>query len=54
MSNHILTPEQMHELVDEIEAASTDTQKIRLMVEWMHAITDDQYSIEQPEVPQDG
>ena len=54
MSSHVKTPEELHAIVDSIDAAATNTDKIRLIVEWLHAVTDDQYSIEQPEVPQDG
>ena len=46
MSNHVKTPEELHEIVDSIDAAATNTEKIRLIVEWLHAVTDDQYSIE--------
>ena len=42
MSNHIKTPEEMHDLIDKIEAASGDS-KIIAIVEWLEAVTHDLY-----------
>ncbi len=43
MSNHILTPEEMHRLVTEAKTASTTADKIAKILEWIEAATDDQY-----------
>ena len=43
MSSHIKTPEEMHRLIDEAKAASTNTTKIAKILEWLESATDDQY-----------
>jgi len=45
MSNHILTPEQVHALVQDIERAPTDAVRIQLMIVWIQAVTDDIYPL---------
>lgn len=44
MANHTLSPEAMHALVADIEAAATDAEKIVLIVQWLHSATDDIYA----------
>ena len=46
MANHILSPEAMHALVADIEAATTDAEKIVLIIQWLQAATDDIYQTE--------
>ena len=46
MANHTLSPEGMHALIEDIERAATDAEKIVLIIEWLHAATDDIYQTE--------
>ena len=53
MSNHILTPQQIHALVQDIEQATTDAERIQLMIVWIQSVSDDIYplSIAEPNEP---